>query len=139
LTLAATGGATPYTWSVVWGALPDGVSLGSAGLVNGSPTNGGTFSFIVQVADHTSATAQQIFTVAIQNNAPTLTVQGYTNGRIQLLISGDAGPNYSIESSTNLLDWAAVFTTNAPAMPFHWQDPDTSAGPSRFYRTALGP
>ncbi len=133
-TLSATGGTMPYTWSLVWGALPDGLSLSIAGMVNGSPTNGGTFSFIVQVADNAGATATQIFTIAIQNNAPAISVRAATSGVIQLLVSGDAGLDYTIESSTNFLDWATVFTTNAPAMPFQWTDPDAAANRTRFYR-----
>jgi hypothetical protein len=136
-TLTASGGMTPYIWSIVWGALPDGLNLNSAGLVSGTPTNGGTFSFIVQVADHASATATEIFTVAIQDNAPSISVQGYTNGAITLLISGDAGPDYTFECSTNLVDWQDTFTTNPPAIPFSWTDTSGSNSPMRFYRVRL--
>jgi hypothetical protein len=138
-TLAASGGTTPYTWSVVWGALPDGLSLSSAGLVSGTPTNAGTFSFIVQVADNASANATEMFTIAIQNNAPTISVQGYTNGAIQLLIAGDAGPDYAVESSTNLVDWATVFSTSSPALPFAWTDTNASHAPLNVYRVRLEP
>jgi hypothetical protein len=137
-TLTASGGTTPYTWSIVWGALPDGLRLSSAGVISGTLTNAGTFSFIVQVADHASATATEIFTVAIQNNAPTISVQGYTNGVIQLLISGDAGLDYGIECSTNLVDWQAAFSTNSPAIPFSWTDTSASNSPMRFYRARSG-
>jgi len=44
-----------------------------------------------------------------------------------------AGPDYSIEASTNLVDWAAVFTTNAPAMPFRWSD-TAATSQIAFYR-----
>ena len=136
--LSATGGTTPYTWSTTWGTLPPGLNLTSAGVVSGTPTNGGTFSFIVQVADSASTNAQQLFTVAIQNNAPVISVQGCTNGVIQLLISGDGGADYSIEFSTNLMDWETVFMTNAPAVPFGWADTNTLNSSSRFYRVWLG-
>jgi len=138
-TLTATGGTTPYTWSVIWGALPGGLNLSSAGVVSGTPTNAGTFSFIVQVADNASATASDIFTVAIQNNAPVISLQGWTNGVIQLLISGDVGPDYSLESSTNLVDWETLLTTNSPALPFSWTDPNPANASSRFYRASLNP
>jgi hypothetical protein len=136
-TLAASGGTTPYTWSIVWGALPDGLRLSSAGVVSGMPTNRGTFSCIVQVADHVGATATEMFTIEIQNNAPTIGVVSCTNGTITLLISGDVGPDYTIEASTNLLDWETVFITNAPATPFRWSDTATSR--ASFYRASLNP
>lgn len=52
LTLAATGGQAPYTWSVIAGALPASLSLNaSTGLVSGVPTASGTSNFTVQAAD----------------------------------------------------------------------------------------
>ena len=55
--LAATGGVQPYTWSVVAGTLPGGLSIGSDGTVSGTPTSAGTFSFTVQAADSGNSTA----------------------------------------------------------------------------------
>ena len=50
--VAATGGTTPYTWSISSGALPAGLSLASStGLISGTPTAAGTFSFTASVAD----------------------------------------------------------------------------------------
>ena len=37
-TLQATGGTTPYTWSLEYGTLPPGLSLDSDGVINGTPT-----------------------------------------------------------------------------------------------------
>jgi Putative Ig domain/IPT/TIG domain len=50
-TLAAAGGVTPYSWSVTGGALPPGLSLSSGGIISGTPTAYGTFSFTVTVTD----------------------------------------------------------------------------------------
>jgi hypothetical protein len=55
--LSATGGVQPYTWSVVSGALPAGLSLGSDGTVSGIPTSAGTFSFTIQASDSGNSTA----------------------------------------------------------------------------------
>jgi large repetitive protein len=55
--LSATGGVQPYTWSVVAGALPAGLSIGSDGTVSGTPNSAGTFSFTVQAADSGNSTA----------------------------------------------------------------------------------
>jgi hypothetical protein len=49
--LQASGGIPPYTWSITLGSLPAGLSLSSSGLISGSPTAPGPFSFTVQVKD----------------------------------------------------------------------------------------
>jgi hypothetical protein len=50
VTLSATGGVPPYTWTSV-GSLPAGLTLSSDGVVSGTPTQGGYFAFGVQVLD----------------------------------------------------------------------------------------
>jgi hypothetical protein len=50
-TLTAAGGIPPYTWTIISGALPPGLSLSSAGVISGTPTSAGTFNFTVQVID----------------------------------------------------------------------------------------
>jgi hypothetical protein len=64
--LSATGGVQPYTWSIVGGALPNGLSLNAAsGVIIGSPTAVGTFAFTVQVADAQVRAAQREFSIAV--------------------------------------------------------------------------
>jgi hypothetical protein len=55
--LSAIGGVQPYAWSVVAGALPAGLSIGSDGTVSGTPTSAGTFTFTIQAADSGNSTA----------------------------------------------------------------------------------
>jgi hypothetical protein len=63
--LSATGGVQPYTWTVVAGALPTGLSIGSDGTVSGSPTSAGNFSFTVQAADSGNSVATVTGSVGI--------------------------------------------------------------------------
>lgn len=67
-TLAATGGTTPYTWSVVSGGLPPGLTLGSTtGTISGTPTADGSYTFTVQVTDaaNPARTDQQALSIAV--------------------------------------------------------------------------
>jgi hypothetical protein len=60
-------------------------------------------------------------------------------GLFSLAVNGQTGPDYAVQASTNLVEWQSVFTTNSPAMPFDWADPDTGLYPMRFYRIVVGP
>jgi hypothetical protein len=53
LSLTASGGTGSFTWALVGGALPGGLSLSSAGVISGTPTTDGTFSFTVQATSGT--------------------------------------------------------------------------------------
>lgn len=51
-TLAATGGYGGYAWSIVAGSLPAGLALASStGIISGTPSTHGVFSFNVDVTD----------------------------------------------------------------------------------------
>jgi hypothetical protein len=65
-TLAATGGLSPYTWSIASGSLPGGLTLGSDGVITGTPGAGGTTNITVRVTgnDASSSTATFSLTVA---------------------------------------------------------------------------
>src|SRR5215472_14688592 len=49
--LSATGGVQPYAWTLASGNLPAAMSLSATGVISGTPTATGTFSFTVKVTD----------------------------------------------------------------------------------------
>lgn len=79
-TLAATGGVSPYSWAITSGSLPAGVKLSSAGVLSGTPTVSGSFSFGVTVTD-TESTAQKAsstFKLTLSAAIPPLTISTAT-------------------------------------------------------------
>ena len=67
--LLASGGTQPYAWSVSAGSLPAGVALGAKGLLRGSPSKTGSYSFTARVTDASAhaATAAMVLTVGVPN------------------------------------------------------------------------
>jgi hypothetical protein len=62
--LQATGGTSPYSWSLAPGsALAPGLTLSSQGAVAGTPTAAGVFAFLVVVADAAGQTVQLAMTL----------------------------------------------------------------------------
>src|SRR5262249_54040563 len=72
-TLAATGGTPPYSWSLVSGTFPVGLSLSAAGVISGSPATPRPRSFTVQVTDSGSQTALRSLSIAISLPTPSIT------------------------------------------------------------------
>lgn len=59
--LSGSGGTSPYTFEVTGGSLPNGLSLSSDGLISGTPTVQGNFSFTVTVTDSDSCQSSRQF------------------------------------------------------------------------------
>ena len=100
-----------------------------------------TNSFTVMVADNgtPSMGATQSFVVAVTNlPKPVISSPFLAAGQLVLQVNGASGPDYQIQSSTNLFNWSAVLTTNSPAMPFVWTNSTTGA-PNNFFRIQAGP
>ncbi|MDB6136966.1 MAG: hypothetical protein JWO94_38, partial [Verrucomicrobiaceae bacterium] len=82
-TLSATGGTSPYTWDVANGALPGGLALSPAGVLSGTPTAVGSFSFAVRVIDSVNAANAKSFTLTVASTPLSInTDPSLTNGKM---------------------------------------------------------
>jgi hypothetical protein len=87
--MQAVGGTSPYTWDISAGALPTGLAISSFGIISGTPSAAGTFTFTVRVTDSVAATALSgSFTVVIVP-ASVLTVT------TSIIPSGEVGTAYT--------------------------------------------
>jgi len=62
--LSATGGTGPYAFALHSGALPTGMSI-SNGQVSGTPTQSGTFNFVVRATDANAIASTQAFSLVV--------------------------------------------------------------------------
>lgn len=101
-----------------------------------------TNSFTLKVADNgsPSLSATQSFTVTVNPlTLPSAVSLALSNGQFGFQVSGQAGPDYAVQVSSNLVDWSTLFITNSPPMPFQWTDTNAATLPARFYRIKVGP
>ena len=136
--------AQSLTFSLL--SAPSGATLGSSsGVFNFRPTTlqGGTSNYITMVvADNgsPSLSATQSFAVVVNVlNQSTFGAGSYSGGVFNSSVTGDLGPDYAVRASTNLVDWEVIFTTNSPAMPFNWSDPNAGSYDQRYYQIKAGP
>jgi hypothetical protein len=114
--LQATSCYPGYTWTLTGGSLPSGLSLSGAGTISGTPSGSGTFNFTAQVTDANNSTANQAFSVVIDN---------------------------PVQIATTSLPAGAVFDTSLTASngqpPYIWSlSPSSPRLPSNFSLTLGG-
>jgi hypothetical protein len=100
-----------------------------------------TNNFTLEVSDNGTLplSATQSFSVIVNPLfAPGISSISFAGGQFSFDVSGQSGPDYAIEISTNLTQWSNVFITNSPTLPFNWVDAATNL-PFRYYRVKLGP
>ena len=125
---------------------PGGANINPAsGLITWRPLiaqSGTNYPFIVVVTNTANLAATQSFYVnVIRPQAPLISSLAFSGKQFGFRISGDYGPDYTIQATTNLAPagWQTRFASNAPLVPFVWTETNTSPTPARFYRVLLGP
>ena len=129
--LSVSGGAPPYSWGVLSGAPPAGLSLSNAGMITGTPTSAGTSSFTVSVTDFLldshptqtfSITIASGVTVTVNPTLPSgnvgtfysraLTASGGVAPYVWTLASGTLPPGLSLSSSGTISGTATAEGTS---------------------------
>jgi Immunoglobulin domain len=111
-------------------------NLTTLSLTNVQLSDAGNYSVIVTNL-YGSVTSAPASLVVYTNATPTMSIDfGSTNDGFQFDISGVTGLNYSVQASTNLIDWVPLQTNISP---FTFVDTNTVLFPQRFYRSVFKP
>ncbi|USJ25662.1 putative Ig domain-containing protein [Ensifer adhaerens] len=99
--ISASGGLGTFTYTVTAGALPDGLSLSSAGAIAGTPTAAGygTKNFTITATGSTAGSASAAYSIAISAPPMTLTPAG---GALTAATAGTAYSDMSIAAVNGL-------------------------------------
>ena len=104
-TLTANGGSTPYTWAVVSNTLPPGLTLGSNGVVGGTPTAATNASFRLRVIDTNGLASTNLFSLTIISRRPVPFSETFEN-------AGSIPSGWTQEYVTNTTSW--IFRSGSP-------------------------
>lgn len=72
--LSGTGGLLPYSWTLLSGAMCNGLTLNSNGSITGTPTTAETCNFTLRMTDSQPITADRAFSITISTSTPTITM-----------------------------------------------------------------
>ncbi len=143
-TLAATGGTTPYTWSLTGGTLPTGLSLNAAtGVISGTPTASVTstpLTFLVKDSGTPQQSKSVSLTLTIAPATLAITTTSLPSGQVGVaysttlaasggtkpftwsITSGTLPAGLSLNASTGAITGTPTATASSTPLTFQVQD-----------------
>ena len=101
--LQVTGGTSPYTWALLTGALPTSLSLSAAGVISGTPTVAGTYTFTVKATDAGANIGN--------------------SGTLSILVPGMSVTTTSLPAASVGVAYTQTLTETGGTGPFTWAAP----------------
>ncbi len=147
--LSATGGTSPYTWSLITGTLPTGLSLNAAsGAITGIPSAvvaNVPLTFMVSDSDHPALTARVNLALTVSPVSLAITTKSLPNGQVNTpysatlsarggskpyawsLTSGALPQGFSVNSSAGTISGTASGTAASTSLTFTVTDSSSPA------------
>jgi hypothetical protein len=132
------GGNGPYIITIQSGSLPDGMTLGAYlgadGVLSGTPTVSGPFTFTVEATDASNATVSKQFTLNIVGSIiPTTTSEPTTTSTSSTTTTSEAPTTSSTSSTTTSQPPTTSSTTAVPTTTT-----TTTVPPTQRYTLSVG-
>jgi glucosylceramidase len=87
-----------------------------------------------------SLSVTQNFSVIVNRpRSPQISISSVSDGAVQMQVAGDAGPDYLIQTSSNLWNWTTVSTSTPSEMPYSCEVTNALGMPIQFFRVVLAP
>lgn len=132
-TFTVVGGIAPYTWTLISGTLPTGLTLDPAtGVLSGTPTANAAFSFTLQVTDSTGNSAQITCSITI-GALPTVGCNSPPSGTVGIFYShlftlASGAPPYTLAIIAGSLPPGLSLDSGLSAVTALFADAETPAG-----------
>jgi hypothetical protein len=105
--LVASGGVIPYNWSLIGGALPDGLVMTSDGFIWGRPGASGSFTFTAKLTDAASNSLHADYTITIAQGSPATDAAAFVAQTIPAAV--DPGQSFNVTmvwNNTGIENWS---------------------------------
>jgi hypothetical protein len=126
--LSVTGGRSPYTWDIISGALPTGLSLDGSGLISGTPV-GGTSQATFRVRDSSNpqgTATKPLFISITQPTPPRITTTSLAPGTV----NADYNQTVQAAGGTGARQWAVVGGEFPPGLNLNASNGNISGTPT---------
>lgn len=137
--LVASGGQSPYRWTLVAGSLPDGVKLNSAtGVLWGLPSTPGKYPFTVQSEDAITETSERNYSIVISNPGSSCGPPTYNCSRTDTAVVQLPSqiPNVGNLTGANRIVTDPDFGSRIVRVTDWNTDPDATSAENRSYVSA---
>jgi large repetitive protein len=111
-TLTSTGGTAPYTYNISAGTLPVGLSLSPGGVISGTPTQRGNFSFTVRALDSAGTPLEGFRSYNGTIQIPTLSVSPSAMTAVQ-----GAPFSQALSAAVGVAPFTFALDGTSPALP----------------------
>jgi hypothetical protein len=111
--IEATGGTSPYTFSVSSGTYPPGMTLSPDGALGGTPISEGDYTFDVMATDAAAATATKTYSLrTTAAGGVVVTISGPTPIKDTYIDSTTPSVNYSTASLSHIYQYPSFTVAN---------------------------